>query len=551
MKKREIRCNALRRAFVGSAGRLLSLLLLTVACTKEPVTETFTGNPVEVRFSVAMANYDADADVSRAARSMPDGERLLETVAVPLEKGWMLSADLVEEMPAATRAEYDNVVEGALFRVVAYPSAGAAVSAEYVYSGGQLGATGAALQLSDGLAYDFAFYSYNSMMTTPAAPDGSGGVPVTPYCGGNDSYDLLYGAASVASVGVGTMVNVTLSHKFTRVRIKTSVAAGGPNITGISATLKSNRTATMAAATGNLSVSGMAANQVLSAPGTAGPNTVLTGEYRIVYTNNVNPTELYVSCTAGSTTYSDMKTLYQQGLEAGKSYTLRINFKKRTRWAGSNVYWDGEQLTFAPEDTPYEAECQRYQGVFFKRGSLVGISPSGRWDADPVNGTISYVPSGTGTGWDIEHGGDYKSGISEGSDDICTYIGTLNPSLAGYYQPREGIEFPHNPQVHPFSPPAGWSLVGTSWRANTILTDDSGRYIVPCGAVHNNLAFLPASGYRYSYSDAGPAISGAGWGGYQSTYGALSFSSPPSEMMYGIKLYSAYPVRCVRPDGYQ
>ncbi|MDR1883895.1 MAG: hypothetical protein LBR26_14100, partial [Prevotella sp.] len=52
-------------------------------------------------------------------------------------------------------------------------------------------------------------------------------------------------------------------------------------------------------------------------------------------------------------------------------------------WAGSNIYWvstnettgDG-YLTFADMDDPQLATKERYQGVFFKWGSLVGVDPS-------------------------------------------------------------------------------------------------------------------------------------------------------------------------------
>jgi hypothetical protein len=57
-------------------------------------------------------------------------------------------------------------------------------------------------------------------------------------------------------------------------------------------------------------------------------------------------------------------------------------------FARSNIYWDGsaQKLTFVPADGI--TDNQGYQGVFFKWGSLVGISPKGDFSGD----TPIYVP---------------------------------------------------------------------------------------------------------------------------------------------------------------
>ncbi|MDR1004066.1 MAG: hypothetical protein LBL97_03550 [Prevotellaceae bacterium] len=63
--------------------------------------------------------------------------------------------------------------------------------------------------------------------------------------------------------------------------------------------------------------------------------------------------------------------------EGGKTYTFVRNFTASSPapvFAGSNIYWDGTRLTFDDENTHTHG---KYQGVFFKWGSLVGISPAG------------------------------------------------------------------------------------------------------------------------------------------------------------------------------
>jgi hypothetical protein len=79
-------------------------------------------------------------------------------------------------------------------------------------------------------------------------------------------------------------------------------------------------------------------------------------------------------------------------LEPGKSYTLTVSFKT-LRWARSNIYWDdaAQTLTFIPTDgtTDYEG----YQGVFFKWGSLVGVSPAQNPDGETEYLRYKYTDS--------------------------------------------------------------------------------------------------------------------------------------------------------------
>ncbi|GHU54871.1 hypothetical protein FACS189411_02270 [Bacteroidia bacterium] len=62
-------------------------------------------------------------------------------------------------------------------------------------------------------------------------------------------------------------------------------------------------------------------------------------------------------------------------------------------WAGSNIYWDGAKLTFADSD---DKSKEQYMGVYFKWGSLVGMSPTGGgWSGK------TYYPTNPGVddGW--------------------------------------------------------------------------------------------------------------------------------------------------------
>jgi hypothetical protein len=88
---------------------------------------------------------------------------------------------------------------------------------------------------------------------------------------------------------------------------------------------------------------------------------------------------------------------FNQKLLPGRSYTLTVKFDE-LEWAKSNIYWDdsAQKLTFVPASgsTAY----QGYQGVFFRWGSLVGISPaqksgSNDTEKDAFDGTVPlYIP---------------------------------------------------------------------------------------------------------------------------------------------------------------
>jgi hypothetical protein len=73
--------------------------------------------------------------------------------------------------------------------------------------------------------------------------------------------------------------------------------------------------------------------------------------------------------------YTNLIADFNTELLEGHSYTLTVDLKgTEVIFAGSNIYWDGTKLTF---DGPGASEsAQRTQGLFFKWGSLVGMSPA-------------------------------------------------------------------------------------------------------------------------------------------------------------------------------
>jgi hypothetical protein len=601
MKKRNFRQTALWRTFLWPACCLLGLLPLCSACEQDPVVAAFTGEVAAVQFSVAMADYGENVEITRSgARRIPNGARPLESVTIPLDDRMVMTADLLEETPASTRANYDAIVEGARFRVVAFHASNPPVSAEYTYQAGQLVVNGAPLPLTAGQPYDFAFYSYNSTATAPAAPDAAGAVDVTPYSGGT-GYDLLHGTGATTSAGSG-LVSTTLRHKFTRVRLSAQArsfqwAINDVYVSNISASLTPNYRCAMVAKTGVLSDYVATSAQGLDAPGEAGINSgnILTGDYRIVCTNGANPTQLSVNCRINSTTFSGLITSFKHALEAGKSYTLKINFKQKLRWAGSNIYWDGSKLTFAPENTPIGGNQEAsYQGVYFKWGSLVGISPAGvNWDENTTTGTVRYVPtynSASSHSWGTARGGTFQSipcilvvddyttnanafrsaaDYNQGRGDICRYISHTNqnnPDFTGYRMPTTGELdlLGHDPYTWPLGgvSPDYWTRIGSTSNPNdwadvsASISDASGRTSIPSGANHSGSARFPASGYRYDGDVLYAGSEGFYWSsdvrrdGYLDTdFGVcliINISSSAVDGWLARTETDALPVRCIR-----
>jgi uncharacterized protein (TIGR02145 family) len=151
----------------------------------------------------------------------------------------------------------------------------------------------------------------------------------------------------------------------------------------------------------------------------------------------------------------------------------------RGSFAGSNIYWDGSKLTFDGAGTTSK---QYYQGVYFRWGSLVGISPAAQgsgsnnrdWSgAETIYRTTAYNGPATGGGtkptWNtpvaastvysayanIPYESDAFTTYDKSQDhlnyssstkttkwsaykgDICRYLGEIGAAPSGYRMPRD------------------------------------------------------------------------------------------------------------------
>jgi hypothetical protein len=213
-------------------------------------------------------------------------------------------------------------------------------------------------------------------------------------------------------------------------------------------------------------------------------------------------------------------------------------------FAGSNIYWDGTKLTF---DGPGASENdQRKQGVFFKWGSLVGVSPAlTNGSTDYSINTAVYIPdynSGSPSwsttniypAWssipyvtDIVQSGDYFGNHlntdAHNTDnsyaywnakkgDICRYISENGFGPGGNWRMPTLAECgaPINVSWSQASPnPAGangWERLGTeSWSditsSMTAANDKYGTAVIANGGGKFYNGIFPAAGSRSGWSN--------------------------------------------------
>nr|WP_262893148.1 BACON domain-containing protein [Dysgonomonas sp. GY75] len=224
-------------------------------------------------------------------------------------------------------------------------------------------------------------------------------------------------------------------------------------------------------------------------------------------------------------------------IQAGNlTYKVTVNQDAyQVKWAGSNIYWDGtsSSLTFDDVSTSGSSLNEQYQGVYFKWGSLWGISPQGNWSD---NSTIVYVPdnvggytSGIASSWlsvpywdpgNISGNRDQKyltetvhtpANIVNGQGDICKYLTELNGGTL--YGKKWRM-----PTSNEFETASDYSSSGTY--SDTPSTSADGTQLYTMGKRKTDdigTPFFPASGYRSS---------SAGLLGYVGMQGFYWSSSP-------------------------
>jgi hypothetical protein len=285
---------------------------------------------------------------------------------------------------------------------------------------------------------------------------------------------------------------------------------------------------------------------------------------------------------------------FSTGFVEGCSYRLYMHLRL-PKFAGSNIYWDGNASSGTMKFDKYGTTThQGYQGLFFRWGSLVGVSPQGTLEYAMAAGIAIYVPNGTGWKPSTYGGEGYNAWWASPSDltsgqkeisyfdrtygivdltaaaqntsarwtswrgDICQYIGSKDGTLSGYRMPIKGEFGPSGNSMNL----NGWTFTGAVDLRN--LGNNYGTYdfvsnnkLRATNSSINGGLVLPASGYRIQKYGALQEVS-------RYAYYAMASSSnvDAKDTFIGEKVTSvptvwpqnssersaAFPIRCVIND---
>jgi hypothetical protein len=448
-----------------------------------------------------------EADLTRAAS-------LEEPEYTPTGDGLLVNMSIEENEDESLRAEKD-LIPNAYFRVIAVKTG----TSEYVSHGDfRQGGEPTVLTFTvpSNATYDFICLSYNNTINTlpsPFAPDRGDDISTETLSG--DLENLLWQKKTYPVGNTDPSLSFLLDYKAARVRVVVDCTYNNWTITNIANTMKLNSVALAQSVNlmdGNPSGGSLAEQTVTwHAPLSASIKQTSNPFIVMPTSNSVN---LTVSIPVGSIsrqTYQPIPTeagftgKFTATLQGGHSYNLLVKLKA-PKFAGSNIYWNG-QLTF---DLHGVTGNQYFQGVYFRYGSLMGVSASIINYVD--NSTPVYIP-GVGK---TTHGSwatvPYTSSGSIGADnitartgDICRYLGTINTNLAGYRLPTisefgiTGGEAAWNTTT-PIR--GGWVNGMASWPAGDSSNKmEEGKSVLSGFGYARNLTLndlrFPSSGYRW------------------------------------------------------
>jgi hypothetical protein len=297
---------------------------------------------------------------------------------------------------------------------------------------------------------------------------------------------------------------------------------------------------------------------------------------------------------------ADKTATLTTALIAGTSYTITVRLRTPI-WARSNIYWDAtaQKMTFVPAAIPPDTNDdtkQGYQGVFFRLGSLVGISPaktggsnsflnqdvpvyvpnvaSSTWEAttstaknwttwgDNTNAAtdIPYMDPDRGNGivgrdntWLIDEERNVPDTLNGFRGDICQYLTSKTHAVTGDYR---------LPTSYEFGADGDWARNGT-FATNTTLENNlsaAGTTIIIKGSSPYNRGYatnnsmdvvFPASGYRsrangtlYDVGTISFHSSGSAYSAADSYF--MSFNTNFVSSSYSGRRGYGMPVRCVK-----
>jgi hypothetical protein len=320
-----------------------------------------------------------------------------------------------------------------------------------------------------------------------------------------------------------------MKHKFSRVRVQVDASTIDAQVTAVSGVVIAGgkEDVTIVAKTGLVDSYGNDATETFGSWTSENGGKARRSEYKMFcpQLTTVTLDEIDLEIDENPMVLEDRVITFTRTLSPNTSYTVMIDIREN-RWAHSNIYWDDALnsgaggLTFDKKRTnPYHAD---YQGVFFKWGSLVGISPVGdntnaglfipdniasrTWDATKNLGSmdtpwgssgLENVPSLAGTSPGSEDFAIFRvnylynlsnsTAYADFTGDVCRYIGGDDWRL-----PNMGGDL-----IYIYS--AGF-VSGIPFPVGTDPSDASGRGSMgsTTGATYSawGSVFFPASGFR-------------------------------------------------------
>jgi hypothetical protein len=316
----------------------------------------------------------------------------------------------------------------------------------------------------------------------------------------NNDDDPLCGSLTTHVVEGDNNLTIKMYHMFSKVTVTATTAglSGTPAIGPISTILPGYKAKLDILGAGL--VKDAAENQEIGWPAHSAAVTVMSNERKVYAGGEANTYIQIPSVTIGAVLYEGLSPArFVKVLERGKRYTLTLAFKN-LQFAGSNIYWkavaSGPQapgyLTF---DGVGETAHQGYQGVFFKWGSLVGISPAGdqavvvsdvrkvyspeynsgspTWTVEDISlrnvPQVTDVFSGLGLDPSVAYMTDDERNTANDyaywnakKGDICRYLSENGYGPGGHYRLPTGSEWGATIDVPSavFSYGSGWVEVG-------------------------------------------------------------------------------------------
>jgi hypothetical protein len=446
----------------------LAFSLFLVACDKELPDSKLRGKEVLVRVRLVGIGAGKEADMTRSA-SMKEPAR----VATPVGDGVVMEMRM-ERDTSALRANVSTLDGDAYFRVVALEHGTKTFISydDFTINGG---AVSGSLHVPINGSYDFVCYSYNT--DTPldaltynqdvAIPDTK---TINVLQGTND---LLYKKIEDVQVGnEAPELPILLERVMARVQVIIDCSYNNWTITGVTGV-----TLTTVNTGGTIRLTDKVVASSTGSPTLTWAGSSDQRKAEILVMPKASST-LTVSIPVNAITRQGITAIpsaavdntYSTNLVSGLSYTLRIKFWT-PKFAGSNIYWDGDDSSGKMTFDKYGTRTHEgYGGLFFRWGSLVGISPKGTFSVT----TPVYVSSGSGwapstaglqgyNGWttspsnlpagtieipymDVSYGQvdlaaseqNVPTMWADRRGDICQFIGSKDATLSGYRMPIKG-----------------------------------------------------------------------------------------------------------------